>query len=411
MQNFLYKLEKSFAILGLLFFSGAFGEALPALISPIRYLVWGGSIALILLRWRSSLHTARRDIILWILSVIILLSFLWSHLPAFTIRDNREVIQMACFGLYFAARYTIKEQIYLVAWTLGIGAIGSIIFALAVPSVGIHQLDHPGAWKGLYGYKNNLGSMMVLSAFTFFLLPIRYTNRFYKWAGFGLSIAVMLLSTSKTSLVVSILIIAILVFYRNFRWEGKVTVFFLDIFILGLASLVLLVFTNWVELLTTLGKDPTLTGRTPMWGVAFMRLMDKPLLGYGRGAFWAPGSHYAREAGRAVSNGFVPPHIHNGFIDLALDVGFIGFVLFLISFLIAYSRALKQAYATDSTENIWYLGFLMFLFMNNMTESYLLFKSNIYWVLYMTTALSAMKTYPVFKGFIKKESNVLASTS
>jgi exopolysaccharide production protein ExoQ len=411
MRNLLYKLEQCFAVLGLLFFSGAFGQALPALISPIRYLVWAGSIALIVLRWRSSLHTASRDIILWILSIIILLSFLWSHLPAFTIRDNREVLQMAAFGLYFATRYTVKEQVNLVAWTLGIGAIGSIIFALAVPSLGIHQLDHPGAWKGLYGYKNNLGSMMVLSAFTFFLLPVRYSQRFYKWAGFSLSIALMLLSTSKTSLVVSILIIAILLFYRNFRWEGKVTVFFLDIFILFVSGLVVFVLTNWVELLTTLGKDPTLTGRTPMWEVAFMRLMDKPLLGFGRGAFWAPGSHYAREAGRAVSNGFLPPHIHNGFIDLALDVGLIGFGLFIISFVIAYSRSLKQAYATDKTENVWYLGFLMFLFMNNMTESYLVFKSNIYWVLYMTTALSAMKTYPLFQNSIQKDSQVLASTS
>jgi exopolysaccharide production protein ExoQ len=269
-----------------------------------------------------------------------------------------------------------------------------LFVCLALPEIGIHTLDHPGAWKGVYGYKNNLSSMMVICAFTFFLLPINSQNilqKVYKFGGLGLAIAIILLSTSKTSLVISVLLFLILTFYRNYRWQGKVSIVFLDLLILFLGGVGTIVLSSWSELLTSIGRDPTLTGRTPMWGVALHRLMERPLLGFGRGAFWAPNSPYAQEAGLAVANGFIPPHGHNGFIDLGLDVGLIGVSLFAITFLVGYFRSLKVAYATTESENFWFLAFLLFLFMNNITESFLLYKSNIYWTFYVSTALSLAK--------------------
>jgi exopolysaccharide production protein ExoQ len=384
-------IEKIFAIIGLVFFSGGFSQLLPGTpITLLRYFVWGIATALICLRWKDGLRTVTKDIPLLILTAIILLSFLWSDILISTFKDNREIMQMTSFGWYFASRFKLKEQIQLLAAAFYIGIILSFIVGFAVPIIGIHQADHPGAWKGVFGYKNILGSIMIISSFTFFLLPIRdnFWHQLYKWSGLGLSIALILLSTSKTSLVVSILLFLILFFYRNFRWQGKATVILLDLAILMLGGVGAIVIGSWTELLTALGRDPSLTGRTPMWGVALTRLMERPLLGFGRGAFWAPGSPYALEAGLAVAPGFIPPHGHNGFIDLLLDVGFIGFALFTVSYFIAYFRALKYAYATREVENLWYLAFLIFLLMNNMTESFLLFKTNIYWTLYISTALS-----------------------
>jgi exopolysaccharide production protein ExoQ len=385
-------IEKIFTIIGLVFFSGGFSQILPGTpITLLRYFVWGIATLLICLRWKDGLRTVTKDIPLLILSGIILLSFIWSDISISTFKDSREIMQMTSFGWYFASRYKLKEQIQLLAAALYIGIIFSFIAGFAVPIIGIHQGDHPGAWKGVFGYKNILGSIMIISSFTFFLLPINrhsFWHQLYKWSGLGLSIVLILLSTSKTSLVVSILLFVILFFYRNFRWQGKATVILLDLAILVLGGVGAIVFGSWTELLTALGRDPSLTGRTPMWGVALTRLMERPLFGFGRGAFWAPGSKYALEAGLAVAPGFIPPHGHNGFIDLLLDVGFIGFALFTVSYFVAYFRALKYAYGANEVENLWYLAFLLFLFMNNMTESFLLFKTNIYWTLYISTALS-----------------------
>ncbi|OKH55487.1 O-antigen polymerase [Calothrix sp. HK-06] len=389
--------EKIFVVLGVLFFSGAFSELFKgAPIALLRYIVWGGATVLICIRWQDSLRVIKSDIFLVLLSVIAFASFLWSDFFVSTLKDSREILQMTSFGLYVAARFTIKEQIETISAAFFIGELMSLLAGVAMPTLAIHGSEHPGAWKGVYGYKNLLGAIMVISSFTFFLLPNSNNKlkKIYKWTGLMLGIILMLLSTSKTSLVVSVVLFSALYFYRYFRFAGKTTVIFLDLLILIVSAAITLVLSNWTELLTGIGRDPTLTGRTPMWGIALTRLMDRPLLGFGRGAFWAPGSPYALEAGKAVAVGFVPPHGHNGFIDLALDVGLIGISLFAISFVIAYFRALKLAYATLAPERMWYLAFLMFFFMNNMTESFMFFKTNIYWTLYLTTALSLGKKNP-----------------
>jgi exopolysaccharide production protein ExoQ len=391
-------LEKAFVILSLTFFTGGLGvggglTTPPFIPSPIltliRYSIWMGSLTLIWLRWRTALAFASQNKLFWLLSALILLSFIWSDFPFITLKDNREVLIMTSFGLYFPLRFNIKEQVKLVALTFSIGILASLVVVLTLPSVGIHGLDHPGAWKGIYDYKNTFGSMMIISALAFFCLPVeKPICLLYKWGGFALSLTMMLLSTSKTSLVVSVLLISILFFYRYFRWRGKLSVIMLDLGILLFGGVSTIVFTFWVNILTGLGRDHTLTGRTPMWGVAIARIMNQPLLGYGRGAFWLPQGGYAHEAGAAVAPGFVPPHGHNGFIDLALDIGLIGLLIFVIIFATAYFQALKRAYATKNPVDYWPLGFLMFLVMNNVTESYLLRLENIYWILFMTVIFS-----------------------
>jgi len=203
-----------------------------------------------------------------------------------------------------------------------------------------------------------------------------------------LSLILMLSSTSKTSLTMTLLLLLFVSFYRKFQWRGKITILILDLMMLFLGGLGLVVFTNWVSILTGMGRDPTLTGRTEIWGVALTRLSEHLPLGFGRGAFWAPGSKNALEAGLAVSLNFIPPHVHNGFLDLALDIGLIGFICFAISFMLVFWRALKQGYATKATEELWPLVFLIYLAMNNVTESYLLRLANLYWVLFLVAVFS-----------------------
>ncbi len=392
MKKILTIAEHLFVIVSLTFFTGGLAVILPSegMITLTRYLILFIGGLVIITQWKKSISIANQNKCLSILTIIILFSFLWSIYPVETAKDMREVLQMTVFALYFTMRFSLKEQLQIIAFTFSIGILFSIFFAIAVPSIGVHGEDHPGAWKGIYDYKNTFGSMMVLSTLAFFALPIdKPIDHLYKWLGLGLSLTMMLMSTSKTSLVLSFLLILILILYRNFRWQGKITVVYLDIAILIFGCIGTVVFTQWVSLLTGLGRDYTLTGRTLIWEVSVAMLRNSPLLGFGRGAFWAPGSGYAIEAGRAVTPfGYIPPHGHNGFIDLALDVGYIGLSLFLVSFTIAYFRSLKMAYAAKKIEYMWPLAFLTFLAMNNVMESYLVRLANIYWVLYVTVAIS-----------------------
>ncbi len=385
--------EKCFVILSLTFFCGVFGQfalgdVIPkAIITVIRFSVWGISTALVCIFWKDTIFILLRNKLLFLLTFLALISFIWSAAPEFTLSNTRDVMMMTCFGIYFASRFTLKEQVEHIALTLLTGAFLSTIFAFSTP-IAIHGADHPGAWKGIYGYKNTLGSMMILSLLAFFLLP-KDNSKLYKWSGFTFSLVLMILSTSKTSLVLFFLLIFIIKFYENFRWKGKISIIFIDLLILASGCFSVLIFSYWAEFLTSLGKDPTLTGRTPMWGFVISKLMERPLFGYGREAFWAPNSSFAIEAGRTVTTGgWITPHAHNGFLDIALDVGLIGLLLFLITFVITFARSLKQAYTAQFPEEMWSLAFLSFLVMNNVTESFLLRGANLYWVLYISTAFT-----------------------
>ncbi|AFY55945.1 lipid A core-O-antigen ligase-like enyme [Rivularia sp. PCC 7116] len=386
-------LEKSFIFIGLTFFSGVFGVdslgiVLPqSIVSLFRFSTWGISAFLVLLLWQNTLIKISQNLLLFILVAIAYFSFIWSQFPDVTFFTSRDILMTTCFGLYFATRFSLKEQVELIAFTLLIGAIASIFCVVALPNVAIHSDVHAGALKGLYGHKNHFGGMMILMCLTFFALP-KENLKIYKYFGMMFSVFLILLSTSKTSLVISLLLISIVFFYKNFRWKGKISVVLLDVGILILGCVSIFVFAYWVELLTGLGRDATLTGRTPVWGVMISRLMERPFFGYGRGAFFAPKSAYAFEAGQAIKTGWIPPHGHNGFLDLAVDVGFVGLALFLITYLVSFARALKRAYTSHNPEDFFPLTFLLLLIMNNVTESLLIYQSNIYWVLFLTTTFT-----------------------
>ncbi len=386
-------IEKYFIILGLMYSQGILyilpkiGVAPQGVITLIKYLILVIFISLVCIFGKNLIATARRDISLCLLIALAFLSSLWSQFPEFTLFNATQVIISTLFGLYFATRFSLKEQVELVARYLLIVGILSTVVALVFPLVGVDQIIHPGAWKGVYGQKNILGSMMVLSSLTFLALP-KENSTLYKWFGFTFSLVLMLLSTSKTCLVVSLLMILIIIFYRNFKWQGKISVIFLNLFILIFACVAVLVLTYWIELLTGLGRDPSLTGRTPIWNVMITRLMEQPLFGYGLSVFWAPDSPYAIEVSQALGNSWIPPSGHNGFLDLSVDVGFVGLALFLISYFTTFVRSSKLAYASKKSEDIWSLAFLTFLAMNNVTESILLYGTNLYWILFTTVVFT-----------------------
>ena len=235
MSKYLKIAEKGFIILGLSFFSGVFGVDSLGLVLPsavagfMRFFVWGMSTILVCIFWKNTIIIASRNILLCTLTFLALLSFVWSEFPDFTLFNARDVLMMTSFGLYFATRFHLKEQVQLIADSLFIGCLLSIIVALVLPSVGIHQASdameaHPGAWKGVYGHKNTFGSMMIIGSLALFLLPVKNERqKVYKFAGLILLLLMMLLSTSKTCLVIYFLLVFILGFYRNFRWQGRVT--------------------------------------------------------------------------------------------------------------------------------------------------------------------------------------------
>jgi len=43
-------------------------------------------------------------------------------------------------------------------------AAGSLVMVFAFPSIGVHQFDNAGLWRGLWYEKNQMGAVMVIGA-------------------------------------------------------------------------------------------------------------------------------------------------------------------------------------------------------------------------------------------------------
>ncbi|MGP1383257.1 MAG: O-antigen ligase family protein [Thainema sp.] len=383
--------EKAFAVFGLMYFAGTLDILVPeSVLSLMRYTVLLFSIFFIALRFKGAIRSLRKDPFLVVLITLTFASFLWSIAPDSTILSLRsQVIQMIGFGLFFATSFTLKEQLELVAFGLGLSALISTFYAIVQPSIGKH-LSGPfaGAWKGVYPQKNVLSRLMVLSCMAFACLNNKnYSKRYLFAFGFYFSLTLVLLSTSKSGLIASIFLVAFLFLYRRFRWRGEISVIAIDLVFLSSVFLVGVIIDNWEPILVGLGRDPTLTGRTLIWNASLdMLFQDRFWLGYGRDAFW--NTNLPVEVGQSVARGYVPPHAHNGFIDLMIDLGFIGLFVFALSLIHNFIRAIKKAYAAEQGEDLWPLAFLACLTIANITESTLMLLTNIFFVLYVAIAFS-----------------------
>ncbi|MEM9400629.1 MAG: O-antigen ligase family protein, partial [Verrucomicrobiota bacterium] len=253
-----------------------------------------------------------------------------------------------------------------------------------------------GAWTGVFTHKNGLGKFMSLTVAVFAVLVAAQkvkVSRMYRiltWGGLYLAYGLVILSTSKTSLSISSLSIILLYLYRIYQNQGNKRRLYLELVSLLFIVTTYIVSSSWEVILESMGRDITLTGRTEIWGSAVLQLLDKnPWLGFGRGTFWAPNSIFARTVGAAVGHKYIPPSAHNGYLDLALEIGLIGLAFFLLSFFVAYRYAIIRSFVSTTPKDLWPLAFLSWLIAYNFTESSLLYQPNLTWPLYVTAALCA----------------------
>jgi exopolysaccharide production protein ExoQ len=393
--------EKGFAVLVLLLFSGALlpflwleggtfsepdassGDPRVQVVWVIIYLV---TFFLLAARWQYAVQVAARNKLLWVLVGIALTSVLWSDVPDITLRQGVALIGSTAFGLYFAARYKMSEQQRLLRWALAIAAVLSLAFALALPSYGVQSDIDGQGWRGIYSHKNTLGSIMALSTLVFLLRAL--TSRKRRWvagAGLILSFGLVIFSNSVSSLVVCVLLLALLPVYRALRWRITLAVpFLISAWLLG-GGVVMWGLYNAETILGALGRDITLTGRTNLWPLVITMISQRPWLGYGYSGFWEAdkGAYFS-----FALNGFQPTSAHNGFLDLWLQLGLLGVLVFVLSFLLAFLRAAAWARLSKATEGLWPLMYLTFMLLHSVSESSILIRNDIYWTLYTAAVFS-----------------------
>jgi exopolysaccharide production protein ExoQ len=390
-------LERCFTVVVLLYSTGAFvnlfispgqlldsGAGIPALrdVWAIIYLV---TLVFWLRHCKGSLKLLQKQWPIALLTALALASALWSNFPEITLRRTLALIGTCLIALYFAARYRLREQLKLLVWMCGLSVVLSFVFGWFHWGRSVDELE--GAWYGVYTQRNELGSMMVLSALVF-LLWGRFdpTNRWKAWLLTAAAFALNLLSGSVTSLIVFFFVVFSFFIVRELRKSSRRVVpmvSFISVFFITCAYWL---GTHFESVTEAMGRDPSLTGRTELWAVSGMMALERPLLGYGYNAFWLGLEGPSADVWQVV--GWTAPGSHNGLLGIWLDLGLVGVVIAVFGFGLYLWRSIRLIRKTTAWEFAWPLMFLITFFLLNLTENTFLGGNNIYWLLYVVTALS-----------------------
>ncbi|WP_373530609.1 O-antigen ligase family protein [Nostoc sp.] len=357
------------------------------------------SFLLLVLRWKKFIYACSRDRFIWLLLGVCALSSFWSINSDITIRRVFGLIGTTLFGLYFASRYTLKQQLKLCAYVFAFSAVMCFLFALFLPHYGLRG----DAWRGIYTHKNVLGKRFVLAAtiFFFFIITTR-ENRWVSWLGYITSGILVLLSKSASSLGnLIIMTAAVFIYYQILRLKYKIMMPILMLF-----STLSVVFYVWFvtqadAILGLVGKDTTLTGRSELWPAVFEMIEKNPWLGYGYGAFWQNSNDEHNLIIQAIK--WNAPNAHNGFLDIGLGLGLLGFSIFIIGFIINFLRAIYLIRLNETYINSWLLVYLTFIILSNLTETTLAEQNSLEWVLYVSAVFSSkIYTNQIYKNIIDR---------
>lgn len=324
---------------------------------------------------------------LW-LPLLAFASFAWSAEPLTAIRRSFALVLTYLFGIYIAIKFSIREQLVLIGSVLVLAALGSYVAEVFFPGA-LPPIDGlVGPWNGLFLDKNMLGQRMLFGAIVLAcLLVIQRRHRLLIFPGIGLCLGLVLLSRSATGVVVGFIAFACFVVLRTF--PGRTKAGFLWIFVvIGLiitASMV--VSANTSQLLEGLGKSSNLTGRTLIWKYSMLSAAKRPILGYGYSTFWHVNSEskYIRDM---LPNHFDTPGAHNSYLDIMLQLGLVGLVIFVITFIIVLKRSANQYFSRRNVEGIWPLMLMIFFIVTGFDESFVLTNNTLYWFVFVAAAFA-----------------------
>jgi exopolysaccharide production protein ExoQ len=411
MPKILSVLERIYFSLGLVYFTEPFlpfanytaavnvspsmtADTLPAvedssLLLLLRILVLGMTLFLSIIRWRRVAYLILRRRVFWVLMCLFPLSYLWSAVPDVTLRRGVVIVGFALFGVNFAARYSLREQLSILAWSLGLLACANLLFTLAVPGAGIESGEHAGAWRGLYFQKNPFARTMVLGVLVSMLAAFESPrNRKFFWFGGGLSVLLVILSMSKSALLILLVLLGMLLLFQFLKSNRGIVLPVLTTLSLAISGIAIFTITNAETVFKFLGRDITLTGRTTIWQVLLTKFMKHPWLGYGHQGFWRGMSGDSADVWYETL-GFMSPNAHNGFLDIAIELGTVGILLFLLTFGKNYWRAFNWLRLTPSAVGLLPLTFLTFILLYNITES-TINTPPLIWVLYASITTSVL---------------------
>ena len=292
------------------------------------------------------------------------------------------LLLVTVFAVYLVNRYNSEEIIDMFYIVGNILLVFSVAYCLAFPGAGIG----PEGWRGAFHTKNDAARV---AAFLFpsilYYKPRLASGGIVKRIFFCATCVFLLLTKSITgmaSAAVLILLYLLWLLIRRLAAPEKAIIVVLALFIS--LTLAFIAYYYAQDILPLFGKDTTLTGRTKIWSSVIRSIAKRPWLGYGHGAFWT-GQGEATNTYLAAN--WTVSYAHNGFLDVLLQIGFVG----LAAVCFVFIKAVKDTALVISTKvsgyAFWCLSILVMTFMFNLDEGTFISEERIYWLLFLVVSI------------------------
>ena len=324
--------------------------------------------------WQAALQTRN---LLVLFFAYCLVSILWSDFPWVALKR-----WVRALGGLLMAMVIWSEADPLRSFISTVKRAGFILVPLSIvlikyfPHIGIgySQWGHGPYILGVSNNKNTLGRMTMV---VILLLLADYlfwrqkegdargkVEKYGTAAVFFMAIWVLFKSNSATSIAATFIGVSILAVLnsRYFRMKkgGFGYLVLVGLFVLVFLNLTIDIINPFLDLL---GRDETLTGRTEVWQ-SLLAMKTDPLVGTGFQSFWL---------GERLDElwemyWWRPTEAHNGFLEIYLNLGVVGLILF-VSLLINTFRKISHRAVSHYEMAAIQMAFLIVLLAYNITEA------------------------------------------
>jgi len=352
------------------------GSSDPVLLA-INIAIGLSTVVLAFPRTRQIIYMLSRHKLLLALYMLVALSILWSSDRASTFRIGAYLFLYLIAAVYIALRFDDEEIIDLLAKSM------VILGLLSVPGNFLLPPDpyQPDSWKGVFLHKNELGMAMAIGITA--LVASRKRWSLVRMMSILVCSGLLYLSQSMTSIIAVAITVVVIMYLRLKR---HLSVVFLTS-VIGSALMLLTAAPDLQGIFSSAtSRDLTLTGRTAIWALVTEKIREKPILGYGYGAFWSTEA----ESVNQFLEGFKPGQAHNGYLEICLDLGMLGLALCVSLIAAVAIRALRLNRHYHGRCGDWPLIVIVLLLIHSLTESDLM-RNNIMWALFIVACVSSMK--------------------
>jgi len=340
--------------------------------SVVNQLLYGGLfiISLICLIPRKDEFFAiiKREKFFSLFIVFAVISILWSDYSLLTFKRIFRIITVFLTCISFLLYVDSSEEILKpFKYILYPYLVLTLIVVLVLPEAKDPQFQ---TWRGFTSHKNSLGEIGYIAVILCYIFYKGENSvRSKTIAAFMLFLSTILLigSFSSTSIIILIFLFGLAVLLsldkifkpiRIGRTVSFITITFFAIFVIG----IMILSPELGKLIPELfGKDTTFSGRTILWDYLLTEIQFNHILGSGYQAFWIP------ESKRIIllNETFYSPfnQAHNGYIDILLQSGYIGFVMMIMIFINYFNN-----YVKISKPHPWVL-FILVSILSNFQES------------------------------------------